>query len=346
MRYCTLSKMRRWFIMFWFISNMDGGLADGDCSLKNSTVIHDAVSPAAEYPFRTDLLTVEECSLYLKYLLQRSICTDVMDFSNWCNVNAENPRKAGMLHTYWEVTCFYRSHALVANTTKHVRKISPQRAVLLHLFEWEAEQDPVTIDIVEPIRNQTIHLAVNNCRAPNATAKVHALGLLPNVYSFALGYCPNVTIQKKHFGGMPQLRMIAFYESTISALEPGTFTDLIHLRSLTLESYIIRTLLNQYIPEPAYRRFTTDDYLHYLYDVHCDCSYAWLRSFLKQRPYLIEKKNLGEVFIIGNYLSPAVERSGNKTDVFSIDCSKNVTLDNIWTGSEFSYKAACSNENC
>ncbi|XP_055340763.1 uncharacterized protein LOC129589887 [Paramacrobiotus metropolitanus] len=339
-----MEKLRCGFIILWFLFNMDGGLADS--SFKNSTALSDVIPPAAAYPFRTDLITVEECSLYVQYSVERFICADRQVLGYLCNVTDKNPRKAQMLNTYLDVSCIYRSHALVANTTKHVRQISPHRAVLLNLFEWDAEQDPVTVDVVEPIRNQTVHLAVHDCRSPNTTAKVYALGLLPSLYSFALDACPNVTIQKTHFSGMPQLRIIWFYVTTISSLEPGTFTDLIHLRSLTLEKHYIKVLINQNNPNPAYIKFSTDGNLHYLYDLHCGCSFAWLRSFLKQKPYLIGEKDPGEVFIIGNYISPAVERSGNKTDIFSVDCSRNVTLDNIWAGNEFSYKTNCSTETC
>ncbi|XP_055340756.1 uncharacterized protein LOC129589880 [Paramacrobiotus metropolitanus] len=339
-----MEELRCGFIMLWFISNIDGGLAGS--IFKNSTELSDVIPPvAAAYPFRADLITVKECTLYVEYLVEGFICADMQVLGYLCNGNDKNPRKALKLNTYLDVSCMYRSHALVANTTKHVGQISPHRAVLLSLFELEAEQDPVTADVVEPIRDQTVHLAVKDCRSTNTTAKVHALGVLPNLYSFALGYCFNLTIQKKHFGRMPQLRMVAFCLTTISSLEPGTFTDLIHLRSLTLERYFIRALWNKYDPQPAYSRFTTDDYLHYLYDVHCDCSYAWLRSFLKQKPYLTEEKDPGEMFIIGNYLSPAIARKGNKTDVFSVDCSRNVTLNNIWAGSEFSYNTTCSTES-
>ncbi|XP_055351037.1 uncharacterized protein LOC129597490 isoform X2 [Paramacrobiotus metropolitanus] len=341
-----MEKLRYGLVIFWFISNMEGGMADPDQDLshKNSSAFNGIIFPVAANPFRADLLTFEECNLYLKYQQEQSICMVVFGYDP-CNVHDDSPIKV-MLNTYLDVSCIYMPHALVANTTRHVRQISPYRAVLLNLFEGQIDQDPVTVDVVEPIRNQTAHLAVYDCQSPNATAKVYALGILPNVYSFALKYCPNVTIQKKHFDGMPQLRLITFELITISALEPGTFTDLIHLRSLTLERDFIGALLNQNSPKPkpAYSRFSNGDYLHYLHDLHCACSFAWLRSFLKQKPYLVEEKDLGEVFIIGNYLSPSVKRKGNETDVFSVDCSRKVTLDNIWTGSEFSYKACCSDK--
>ncbi|XP_055348719.1 uncharacterized protein LOC129595665 [Paramacrobiotus metropolitanus] len=341
-----MEKLSYGIIILCFVCNTYGVQAESDsgCSEKNSTASNDEISPPATYPFRTDLLTVEECNLYIKHIDKKSVCMIMAVWiHNLCDVNDENPRQYEMGVTYVDISCVYKPHAFLAKTTKLVRQISPQRAVLLNLYEWKAEEDPVTVDIVDPVRDQTIHLGVFDCQTPNTTAKVHELGLLPNVYSFTLNGCTNMTIQKKHFSRMPQLRMIAFYITSISALEPGTFTDLIHLRSLTLERDFTIALETKGHPESAYSYFATDDKLNYLYNLHCDCSFAWLRNFLEQKPFIIGEKEPGEVFIIGNYLSAGVERNRNTTDVFSVDCSRNITLENILIGSEFSYNVTQCN---
>ncbi|XP_055348763.1 uncharacterized protein LOC129595707 [Paramacrobiotus metropolitanus] len=351
-RTCNMEELRYGFLIFCLISSMYGGLADvhTDCSKQNSTTSNDAVTPTTQstpYPFRADLLTVEECNLYQQFQEENSTCSMIFSFDT-CVVDNEHPRKEQMGATYVQILCIYQPRALIANTTKHVREISPLRAVLLNLYEWKDEEDPVTFDVVEPVQNQIIDLCILDCRYPNTTAKVYELGTFPYLYSFALNGCANMTIQKKHFSRMPQLRMIAFYMSTIETLEPGTFTDLPLLRSLILERFFGMVLATENDPSQAamYSHIGTEDYLDRLYTLHCDCSFAWLRNFLKRKPYLIEAKVPGEVFIVGNYLSEGVERTGNGTDVFSVDCSRKITLENVWTGSEFSYNTTDCDVAC
>ncbi|XP_055348766.1 uncharacterized protein LOC129595709 [Paramacrobiotus metropolitanus] len=331
-----MERLQHGFLLMFLLSNMGASLADGG---QQNPTADNATSSATTYPLRTDLLTVEECNLYWQYGMEKSMC--MMVFSSiFCVVDDEHPRQDLMLNTYLDVSCVWKRHALVAKTTKRVREISPQRAVLLNLFQYLESEDPLTTDVVDPVRNQMIHLGVFDCQAPNATAQVYELGNFPNLYDFEMNSCTNLTIRKKDFSRMPQLRMVTFYITSISALEPGTFTDMPHLGSLILERDFITALWNIGNPESAYSKFATDEYLDYLYNLHCGCSFAWLRNFLEQKPFLIEEKNEGEVFIIGNYLSQAVQFHRNHTDILSVDCSKDITVENVYTGHKFSYNAS------
>ncbi|XP_055350872.1 uncharacterized protein LOC129597300 isoform X2 [Paramacrobiotus metropolitanus] len=281
---------------------------DSGCISQNWTLNHSVVAPVVTpYPFRRDLLTI--------------------------------------MNTYVEIPCLHEPRSLVAKTTQKVSEISPQRAVALYLTEVPDKEDLLTVDVVGPIRNQTVHIGMSGCYSPNTTARVYELGTIPNLHSFSFYLCDDLAIRKFDFSGMPQLRQMVFTLSTIATLEPGTFADLPNLRSLILERKWIKELFSAKNPSSTNDYSASVNDLDYLYNLHCDCSFAWLRRFLKKKPYLIDAKDPGEVFKIGNYFSEAITRTGNGTDVFSVDCSRNVTLENISTGSEFSYNASCPDDN-
>ncbi|XP_055355131.1 uncharacterized protein LOC129600574 [Paramacrobiotus metropolitanus] len=314
--------------------------ADSDCTSYNLTYI--APSVVSPYRFAVHLLTVKECILYFNLAANGSMC-QLIPGSNLCTVNDKTPRGRVMLNTYVEIACIYKPRALVIKTTKRVSQISPQRAVVLDLLEIPGKEDLITVAVVEPIRNQTVGLTVTGCYAPNTTSRIHNLGTIPALHSIGLHGCRDLAIQKSDFDRVPQLRQVVFDLSTTDTLEPGTFTDLPHLRNLVLEKKLILALISAKNPNRT-SNFSNDRYIDYVYTLHCDCSFAWLRRFFKQNRYLIEGKEPGEVFRIGSYFSEAVRKTGNGTDVFSVDCSKKVTLENIWAGNEFSYNTSCSNE--
>ncbi|XP_055351828.1 uncharacterized protein LOC129598072 [Paramacrobiotus metropolitanus] len=296
------------------------------------------------YPFRRDLFTAEECNLYFTLGSNGSMCL-LIPGSRLCAITEKSPRRFVMMNTYVEVPCLHPTRSQLVKTTQRVSQISPQRAVVLHLDEEPDKEDLVTVDVIEPIRNQTVHIGIIGCYSPNTTARVYEVGTIPNLHSFALYNCHNQAVRKSDFGRMPQIRQIVLTLCTINMLEPGTFTDLPHLRSLVLERQLILALFSAKNPSGA-NSSVNANYLDYLYNLHCDCSFAWLRRFLNQMPDLIEAKDAGEVFIVGNYVSTAVKRNGNDTEVFSVDCSKKITLENIWAGNEFSYNASCSDVIC
>ncbi|XP_055327528.1 uncharacterized protein LOC129580843 [Paramacrobiotus metropolitanus] len=319
---------------------------DSDSQNPQQTLTRNAVAPfVPPYPFRKDLFTEEECILYFSLAAKRSMCL-LTPGDSVCTIIEESPRRSQMLNTYVEIACLHRPRSLLVKTTQRVSQISPQRAVVLYLTEVPGKEDLLTVDVVGPIRNQTVHIGMFGCYSPNTTARVYELGVIPNLHSFAFYSCFSLAIHKFEFTHMPQLRQIVFSLSTISTLEPGTFTDLPNLRTLILEKSWIVELFGASTPSSSNNYSASVNDLDYLHNLHCDCSFAWLRRFLKQKPYLIEAKEPGEVFRVGNYFSAAVKRNGNDTNVFSVDCLKNVTLENIWTGNQFSYNEHCSDDIC
>ncbi|XP_055357136.1 uncharacterized protein LOC129602158 [Paramacrobiotus metropolitanus] len=344
-RDCNMKAVQCGLLVFFCIRNKLAlwAFADSGCTSPNVTSTHN-VTPAvvAQYPFRRDLLTVRECITYDNLEAEDAICA-LIPHSDYCIINDETPRRLMMLNTYVEIACLYKPRSLVIKTIKRVREISPRRAVVLDLFEFPLKENLITVTVVEPIRNHTIGLTVTGCYAPNTTSRIHTLGTIPNLHSLAIYSCRHLDIQKSDFSRLPQLRQIVFDLSSIDTLEPDTFTDLPHLRTLVLEKNLILAFFSPKNRSQAYYSVVTG-YLDYLQKLHCDCSSAWLRSFLKQKRYLIEEKEPGEVFRIGSYFSEAVKRTGNRTDVFSVDCSKNLTLENISTGNEFSYNVSCPDD--
>ncbi|XP_055348723.1 uncharacterized protein LOC129595669 [Paramacrobiotus metropolitanus] len=351
------------FVTNAFCENNLGRTADleADCSVRNQSVTSIPFSLQTVPSFRNDTLTMDECIAYHARQADALMCAIVWELEMCALIGDVRRQYTPMLNTYIQPGCKFQERMAVETTTRAISLISPDRAVALALWDWNGPDDPVTSEVVEPVRQQIIALDVHQCYTyngtSNVTSKIHSLGLLPNLHSLEIVLCFNMTVKRDHFSRMPRVRMITFTMSTMVALEAGTFTDLPFLWSLVLEKDFVSQLQHPF-PKPKegasdndvafyrWKKSEEDCERDYLQRLHCDCSFAWLRNLFRKKPYLIFEKNAGEVFAIGNYLSPVVSRQKDSADVLSVDCSQNLTVDNYFMGHEFSYNTVCSNRAC
>ncbi|XP_055342626.1 uncharacterized protein LOC129591118 isoform X2 [Paramacrobiotus metropolitanus] len=254
--------------------------------------------------------------------------------------------------TYLEVAC--EESRLVAAAAANISRISPRRAVVLSLSDGNGTEDTLQASVVEPIRQQIISLSVGSCATPYTTVKIHRLGDLINLLGLQINHCSGLIVRKRDFQRMPRVRQIVLRLSSIQFLEPYTFTTLVHLHSLVLESYVSvdmvhheeRDKMNEEVALPLPPNWKYYE-LEEVYRLHCDCSFAWLRNFFKTHPYLTTEKDRGEVFIVGSYASDIVDgRAMGYPEFLSVDCQRDLTPTNFLAGSEFSYNTGCYNLTC
>ncbi|XP_055354759.1 uncharacterized protein LOC129600299 [Paramacrobiotus metropolitanus] len=152
-------------------------------------------------------------------------------------------------------------------------------------------------------------------------------------------------MKKQHFAGMRQVRMIRLYACTIASLEAYTFTDLPSLDSLALENglgFDLQRLQKDYQAQDMLPVFLNQADFVIVRRLHCDCSLAWLRNFLKRKPHLTASKKQGQVAVIGIYITPSVGHYWDEwPHIFSVDCSRDLAYDNIRAGTQFSYNTSC-----
>ncbi|XP_055347446.1 uncharacterized protein LOC129594698 [Paramacrobiotus metropolitanus] len=300
-------------------------------------------------PFRTDLLTREECLGYVSLHESRSICSPVQSRKDCEPSSNDQYTITPISRTYIEVLCSWENRTSFAEITQSVSTISQRRAVTIRLKERNDSTDPIHSDVVNPIREQIIELSILECRTTRTTAKVYDAGMLPNVIRFTMQSGLRLEIQKKDFSRMPKVRMISLSSCTVAVLEPYTFTDLPHLQSLSLEDgvgfHLRRLQMHPNRSEWDPETFGEDD-LAMVWKLHCDCSYAWYRNFLKKIPSLITGKNIGEIGSIGNYKTPYVGGVSSLSGLLSVNCTHKLTPDNSDIGSKYSYNVPCYNIQC
>ncbi|XP_055354398.1 uncharacterized protein LOC129600036 isoform X2 [Paramacrobiotus metropolitanus] len=250
--------------------------SETDCSPQPIPLQNDQVAPGPPFPFRTDFLTEEECLVYGNHL-QRN---NPFWATRRCHDSSFNPR----FFTYIPVKLSGSSDAVAA--TQKIRATSPTRAVTVTIdigligADHSAEEALHT-DVFEPIRQQVVQLFRKACNTPDAIHKIYNVGLLPSLIRLELKFCYNMTIKKRDFAHMPQLRIFEAIDSSIAEIEAHTFTDLVNLRSLMLErdiSYHLSAYTDKTGPMSFYTIHNDAD-VERVRRLHCDCSYAWLRNF-------------------------------------------------------------------
>ncbi|XP_055347424.1 uncharacterized protein LOC129594678 [Paramacrobiotus metropolitanus] len=334
-----------------------GGQVDleTDCNTVPNVTQPTALEPIT-FSFRNDLLTRGECLMYANLSQNGKICSPIFGVHECEGSSDDQYLLKPLSRTYIDVRCSWENRTLLTNITKNIHLISPTRAVIIKLKERNDSLDPVHLEVINPIRNQLIQLHVSEVRTTLICAKIYDIGVLPNLIFLGIQSGLGLEIQKKHFSRMPQIRSIIFAHCTIAALEPYTFTDLPHLQSLSLEDGAASdlSLLDDH-PDPATKRrlypyMFSEDGLESIRKLHCDCSYAWYRNFLKQKPSLIFGRGQGEIAMVGNYMTPFI----NMMDAFSaavlkIDCAQNITYHNVQRnlrGSHYSYNTSCYDLQC
>ncbi|XP_055348980.1 uncharacterized protein LOC129595874 [Paramacrobiotus metropolitanus] len=334
-------------------------------------------------PFRTDGLTrAEFCLSFAKQTscIQATFgltykmdnCNNATDSEVWAH-----PCKALFNKTYIDLSCPTKECEDMKTITTSINMISPTRAIALKLYDntddrWLA----IHKDITAPVRNQVIQLSVFFCKSPNTTVKVYALGMLPNVLHFQLGwFCHGLRIRKADFSRMPQVRVIQFTMSTtIAEMEPYTFTDLSNLQILTLEGEIAGNLFSRAENDHSEARSSLPDHVfEHIRRLHCACSFAWFRNFLKKKPHLTAAIRKGQLLKVGSFVLPeddirapgssanltalsrreldsfsiSIEIFQNKwSPVLSVNCDEELNWENTQAGDLFSYNTSCYNLNC
>ncbi|XP_055354399.1 uncharacterized protein LOC129600036 isoform X3 [Paramacrobiotus metropolitanus] len=322
--------------------------SETDCSPQPIPLQNDQVAPGPPFPFRTDFLTEEECLVYGNHL-QRN---NPFWATRRCHDSSFNPR----FFTYIPVKLSGSSDAVAA--TQKIRATSPTRAVTVTIdigligADHSAEEALHT-DVFEPIRQQVVQLFRKACNTPDAIHKIYNVGLLPSLIRLELKFCYNMTIKKRDFAHMPQLRIFEAIDSSIAEIEAHTFTDLVNLRSLMLErdiSYHLSAYTDKTGPMSFYTIHNDAD-VERVRRLHCDCSYAWLRNFLKRKPYLLKGRSEGEVAIIGNFLTSGFGVAGEFRHYLNVDCSRPLTFANlpkvpVGTDAPFAYNTQCFDLSC
>ncbi|XP_055354401.1 uncharacterized protein LOC129600038 [Paramacrobiotus metropolitanus] len=355
--------MRRslWFIfviscMFRFTSGETGSGTEleQDCSVltQDDGGITKVPTVPVFFPFLTDLLTKEECITFAT-LGEEKACSLEWKIEA-CNVAKDDYyyKYHAMSRTYLKFECQGANRSDMLELTRNISSISPNRAVTILLSEKGGASHPVHSDVIEPIRQQIVELAVlSNTSA--TTYKVFEAGILPRLLRFEVQYGNNLDVKKRDFSRMPEVRMICFKSSIIDTLERYTFMDLPALESLVLEKEISFALYRKekYAQRNRGRPYEygliSSEDIQKVRRLHCDCSFAWLRNFLKRRPHLVSHKGEGEVFVVGNFYSPFVfTQESASPEMLSVDCARELTYNNSNGDLHFAYNTSCYNLSC
>ncbi|XP_055344714.1 uncharacterized protein LOC129592653 [Paramacrobiotus metropolitanus] len=344
-----------------------------DCHPPHNPTAKADAAPLGISSFRKDNLTATETRLY-----EQMRSNDDIPAYQTCLVETrhgyvnrwkvENVNESDT--SYVDLQCHTTARRdAVAYIAKNISVISPLRALTVQLADREYEPydpsdlTPVHQDVFEPIRNQVIQIDIIRCYAPNITALVFEVGILPNLVALSFQEGRNLVIHKGDFFRMPNIRMIYFTASSIQEVEPYTFTDLANLQSLTLERDVDLFIegYNHCAPLMSWKCMNEQDMAN-IKKLHCDCSYAWYRNFLKKKPYLTKKRESGEVLTFGDYKTPSKFWFPLKegVHVLNVDCAGNLThvdpeifqawtSDNYYTGNEntpYSYNVSCYDLPC
>ncbi|XP_055353116.1 uncharacterized protein LOC129599021 isoform X2 [Paramacrobiotus metropolitanus] len=126
--------------------------------------------------------------------------------------------------------------------------------------------DYISYSTFAVIRTRVYYLDVRNCVDRRAIGKLTGLEFTNLVY-FAVANCYRLVIKKNDFAGMPNLDMIFLFKSTLSSLDPGSFSYLPRLSVLSLEAGLR--------DDANWSNATRQ----YLWELHCSCQYDWFRSW-------------------------------------------------------------------
>ncbi|XP_055347568.1 uncharacterized protein LOC129594791 [Paramacrobiotus metropolitanus] len=181
------------------------------------------------------------------------------------------------------------------DTAMSISTTNPNRAV--KAFVSDKDKYQLTQEIVSPIKTQIIELYFYRCADRSGTFKVGQLEL-PNLLLLQFYNCDEMAIGKRDFTHFGQIRRISFLYSTIESIEPGTFTNLPQIKSLQLDA--------------GYNGFNGNVGAR---KIHCDCDYTWLRKWFDVNPHLLDDREEGELYIVGNRLSTPVHN-----DFIAVDC--------------------------
>ncbi|XP_055344329.1 uncharacterized protein LOC129592343 [Paramacrobiotus metropolitanus] len=337
-------------LLHYCLASSASDALETDCNVRQpSSAAYSSVNTVSislTFPLRTDTLTWEECTAYTT-APKSFLCSP----AHSCNgTDKDDFLPPPMSMTFIELACSWHNRTFMAAVTNQVKTISPNRAVIMELDEKNDTTDPVDSNVIEPVRQQLISLTVHHCVTQTVTSKIYKIGNFPYLVRLVMQGCWGLIIRKKDLENMQQLRMVQFIAATIESMEPYTFTNLRNLRSLRLEDQL-RYLLKQkgnpidqlYLDRS---KLIADEDVERITSLHCNCSLAWFRNFLRAKPFLTAEKRKGEDYIVGNFISDTVFVDGIYGSVLNVDCAKKVSIHNVDAGPQFSYNTSCYNIKC
>ncbi|XP_055334275.1 uncharacterized protein LOC129585577 [Paramacrobiotus metropolitanus] len=142
--------------------------------------------------------------------------------------------------------------------------------------------------IFHPIAAHVAVLLLRNCQDSRTTGKLADLQF-NRLLRFHLSGCRQLDVRRDDFVATPEVRMIAFQNTTIKHLEQWTFMDLPYLQALSLE-----------FGARAGKAPSTADYKYYLNRLHCGCEFEWFRQWMDRNPRYIQSKAARAVYHIDN----------------------------------------------
>ncbi|XP_055342618.1 uncharacterized protein LOC129591111 [Paramacrobiotus metropolitanus] len=318
-----------------------------ECTTEERSVEPIAINPEPYIPggFRTDPISSSECrQLAMRRFRSNSMCFPMWPFSVADCGAPKVPDYPVTYDTVLQLNCISDESSIIAAAVSNISHISPRRAVILGLSDGNGTMNTLQASIVGSIRQQLIALGVVGAATPYTTARIYRVGDLVNLLQLQISSSSGLIVHKQDFHRMPRIRQISFESASIRFLEPYTFTTLPHLRSLVLDGGISWYWIDRNYFMKNVKPSMDEDEVRRL---HCDCSFAWLRNFLKTHAYLTSSKGKEDVFSVASYISPDTSgRGSNYSDSLSVDCKGNFTLDNLQTGTEFSYNTGCYNLTC
>lgn len=186
---------------------------------------------------------------------------------------------------HFQVDCPFAKVHILAEAAANIGRLNASRPIQFILFDTQ------TVPwVFDPVRMETVHLSISACVFATVTSKLPDMDL-PNLVYYGLYNCYTVVIRRADFANNCKLRWISFTYVTFESIESDTFTNLIALQHLELDS-------GWRVPLPAEATVA-------LVDFYCGCSFHWLRTWIGKNSLLLEAKKDGEMFRIGSLRSEA-----------------------------------------
>ncbi|XP_055330760.1 meprin A subunit beta-like [Paramacrobiotus metropolitanus] len=183
----------------------------------------------------------------------------------------------------------------------------PIRPVRVQLYDGPL----ITSKNFASLQKRVVQFTLKICVNGRTSGKLTELSFT-ELREFRLHSCYDLEIKHADFKQSGNLQIIIFEESTILSIERLTFTDLLHLRILSLEFGPLK-LLN-----------SDDRFRTHVESLHCHCRFSWFRRWLKVDNKLLWKTEPGAIY----KLKKAFRNTGfTKRDLyFPVDCNKHIPL--------------------
>ncbi|XP_055335035.1 uncharacterized protein LOC129586064 [Paramacrobiotus metropolitanus] len=199
---------------------------------------------------------------------------------------------------------------------------SPLRAVWLNLEDTLQRHD--MSGAFWHIRRLILGTQLYLCKNAHCTSVLRGLGFV-NLMILRVSYSSGLIIKKTDFCKLNKLQSLIFRMATVQNLEPGTFSNLLHLKVLSMESDIL-------IAAEINKNLSVIHRLEYLHNLHCSCDFAEFRQWMKNNKALLWELGPEELSYVDGILSFAP--FARSTLYNPVDCRENLTA-NLHTAINF-----------